>query len=303
MKDWSDYTLISFGDSFTFGQDTVAPRKRNTDLSAADWLEANRTGTTLSYGDQATWKKECNKLSYSQVIADKMGFKDVINFGVMGGSNDRSLQLIEMFLRRNPTMKVFVLFNFTSTSRYQQFLKVSNEEEYHSVDFNFNFDTTKCVYDGINEESIGNQYTYWKNQIQDVYNHVKDRRSLYYMLSTYKVPYVSFDIMNYTDTLMLRDNPINYIKGYGKDGVLINLMYNDEEYDFREFDYIQSYYDELVNDTPLLSHMTVRNGPQTKYMKNCILGEEYFEPGGHWNANGHIEYAKLVEKYINENYN
>ena len=102
---FSEYTLVSFGDSFTFGQDTV-PKYDNQ-----------------SHGLPAIhkqWKKDCNVNSYTQVIADRMGFKDCLNFGVLAGSNERSLTLLESFLRTNPDKKVFVLFNFTSASRFHE---------------------------------------------------------------------------------------------------------------------------------------------------------------------------------------
>ena len=61
---FSEYTLVSFGDSFTFGQDTVP-----------NYIH-QRHGIPAIHKQ---WKSECNANSYTQVIADKMGFKDTLN--------------------------------------------------------------------------------------------------------------------------------------------------------------------------------------------------------------------------------
>jgi|TARA_B110000438_G_scaffold59955_1_gene60137 hypothetical protein len=310
---FSEHTLISFGDSFTFGQDTVPspgvfgkfPNSKNT-------IEQNRL-----------WKLECNKHSYTQFIADNLGFKNSINFGVLGGSNDRSIALLETFLRSNPTLKVFVLFNFTASSRFMLFPKLNENHEYfesrntigyydcvdvlpHGDDLEW---TTDDRYTGINARSISIQYTYWRNSIQDVYNHVKDRRMLYYMLSSYNVPYATFDGVNDMDYRILRDNPIQYISSDG--GNFTEYMYNENgnEYIFKQLDFLQSYYTELVDKTPLLAHINIEED------KNLIgyvnrLGMDYGGPGmgdinhyiseygSHWSIEGHIEVAKLIENFI-----
>ena len=84
---FSEYTLISFGDSFTFGQDTVSQY-------------------SIDHEDvrpiQKQYKQDCHNLSYTKILADKLRFKDSLNFGVLGGSNERSITLLEAFLRTNP---------------------------------------------------------------------------------------------------------------------------------------------------------------------------------------------------------
>jgi hypothetical protein len=286
---FSEYILVSFGDSFTFGQDTV--ENSNPD----------------------DWKKDCNINSYTQVLADKMGFKDNLNFGVMGGSNERSLTLLENFLRNNPEKKIFVLFNFTSSSRFLQYLKIEGEPRYaseniHPATWNANPSFKEGKYTGITKRVFDNQYTYWRNSIQDVYHHVKDRRNLYYLLSSYNTPHVSFDIMNDTDKRMLRDNPMDCIdinEGFG-----IDLMYNDENYVFKEMDFLNSYHQELVDKSPLLTHIRIDDLDSCRNI-HCYLrkkgqynydNENFYESGvtAHWNSDGHIEVSKLIEKFIND---
>ena len=292
--DFSEYTLISFGDSFTFGQDTVP----KYDTSGKDIRPARKQ-----------YKIDCNNLSYTKILVDNLGFKNSINFGVLGGSNDRSLSLLEPFLRQNPMMKVFVLFNFTSSSRFMNFFKEVDNNEYSLVDI------LPCIthlhknYEGLNSESINNYYTYWRNSVQEVYQHIKDRRMLYYMLSTHNTPHVSFDGINDMDYRMIRDNPLNYVLNENIEG-----SYNDDEnYVFKEMDFMWSYYNDLVDKSPLLSHIEIEYYGGKRNICHYLLAEaakpsfnnpDYFTgPSNHWNSEGHIEVAKLIEKYINENYN
>ena len=303
MMDFSEYTLVSFGDSFTFGQDTVPHY-------AHQWATFP-TDKDVS-PEQKQWKKDCNEKSYTQVLVDKMGFKDSLNFGVPAGSNERSLMLLETFLRTNPTLKIFVLFNFTSSSRYLNILKLDKAPMYDIVEMKPTaYEWIESGrYAGIDKKSIANHYTYFRNNVLEMYNHIKDRRSLYYMLSAHNVPHVSFDVLNTMDYLMLRDNPIQYIHDndvFGVDG-----MYSNDEYTLTKMDYFNSYYNEIDSDSTILSHIGIDDLGGARNILQYITwlatskgydNHYYAQPEGHWNSEGHIEVAKLIEKYINKNHN
>jgi hypothetical protein len=292
---FSEYTLVSFGDSFTFGDDT-SPQP---DLS-------------ISQDIHSQWKKECNENSYTQVLADSLGFKNSLNFGLLGGSTERSLTLIESFLRQNPTLKIFVLFNFTSVHRFMNIFKLPDKLKYCIEDLTIGHPWVwDGRYEGVTKKSINYHYTYWRNSIQEVYLHVKERRMLYYMLSTHNVPHATFDIMNDIDYRMIRDNPIDYIDS--NDGFGNNFLYNDDEsYIFKEMDFLKSYHKELVDKSPLLSHIGsdyLSDSRNIIYyinrMAKDIHGDsEYYmsKDNGHWNIEGHIEVAKLIEKFIKNKY-
>lgn len=291
---FSEYTLVSFGDSFTFGQDTVPPY----DKSVKDIRPI-----------QKQYKIDCNNLSYTKFISDSLGFKDSLNFGTLAASNERSLMHLETFLRNNPKKKVFVLFNFTSSSRFLNIFQKTEGREYIAIDMYPNIDP-EDRYRGITKKSIKTQYTYWRNSVQDVYNHIRDRRNLYYLLSSYDVPHVSFDILNDMDYHILRDNPMKYIDTY--EGSFNEFMHNEEDYIFKEMDYFNSYYEELKNDSMMLSHLgrNWRDGGRNlmDYMGKLARFQgypldHYTDPvGKHWTHEGHIEIAKLIEKFINERY-
>jgi len=300
---FSEYTLVSFGDSFTFGEDTV-PKP--------DF------GEIVDKKLEKKYIEECNNNSYTQFLAENLGFKDSINFGLLGASNDRSMMLLESFLRSNPKKKVFIIFNFTNSLRYVQFLKVDGEKKYDIIDMAPTFEDWKTEnrhpYTGINSKTVAQNWTFFRNSIQDVYNHIKQRRAVYYILSSYNVPYITFDGINDVDARMLRDNPLQYINKDKIDGCYGNFLYNDDEnYIFKEQDFLNSYYEELVNETPLLNHLTIKDMKQNVNLLSYIssLGnshngdvDHYLSNYGiHWNIDGHMEVAILLYKFINERYN
>lgn len=300
---FSEYTLVSFGDSFTFGEDTI-PKP--------DF------GETVDKKLEKKYIEECNNNSYTQFLAENLGFKDSINFGLLGASNDRSMMLLESFLRSNPKKKVFIIFNFTNSLRYVQFLKVDGEKKYDIIDMAPTFEDWKTEnrhpYTGINSKTVAQNWTFFRNSIQDVYNHIKQRRAVYYILSSYNVPYITFDGINDVDARMLRDNPLQYINKEKIDGCYGNFLYNDDEnYIFKEQDFLNSYYEELVNETPLLNHLTIKDMKQNVNLLSYIssLGnshngdvDHYLSNYGiHWNIDGHMEVAILLYKFINERYN
>ena len=297
---FSEHTLVSFGDSFTFGEDTI-PRPEFPE--------------PVDKKLEKKYIEECNDNSYTQLLAENLGFKDSINFGLQGASNDRSMMLLESFLRSNPKKKVFIVFNFTNPNRYVQFFKVDDENKYDVIDMTAGFDGWhNQVYTGINSKTIAHNWTFFRNNIQGVYNHVKQRRAVYYILSSYNVPYITFDGINDMDSRMLRDNPVQYINKDKIDGCYSEILYNDDEnYIFKEMDFLNSYYEELVNETPLLNHLTIKDLSQHANLLSYIssLGNSYngdvnhyiSEHGLHWNIDGHIEVAILLYKFINERYN
>jgi len=296
MMNFSEYTLVSFGDSFTFGQDLVP--KYSTDHKDLRPI-------------QEQYKKDCNNLSYTKILADKLRFKDSLNFGVLGGSNDRALMLLETFLRLNPTLKVFVLFNFTSASRFMIFSRLMNPKQgyYKCIDIMpDSYSYMEGKYTGINKKSIEQQYTHYRNSIQDVYNHVKDRRMIYHMLSKYNVPYVTFDGINDMDDRILRDNPTQYIQ-MGRDGMMDCMENDDERYVFKELDFIKSYCKELVDKSSLLAHIDLPIDKNFEFYlsrrgRDLYDDCEHYvsEHGRHWNVEGHSEVSKVIHDFINERY-
>jgi hypothetical protein len=315
MRNWSEYTLVSFGDSFTFGQDIVESPQ----------FTDHTTQIVNSEDAHALWKTECNKKSYTQVLCDKMGFKDNLNFGVPGGCNERALLLVDSFLRQNPDKKIFVLFNFTSSTRFLNMFKLTDIPAYELGTI-IPTDTDKPLfmsrYAGLTKESLEHYYTYFRNSMQEMYCHIKDRRMLSNLVSLYNVPYTSFDGINDMDYRIIRDNPLQYI--HNDDGFLIDTLYNnDENYVLEEMEYFNSYRKELIDTSQSVSHIGMDHITiSSKVPPNLFsfLGELGMQEHGrnefymtrygnpdwtlrHWSPDGHTKVAKVIAKYINKNYN
>lgn len=331
---YSEYTLISFGDSFTFGQDVIDGEHINPMAISQTGFKHHRLKANGVDGLIEMWKSECNEKSYTQIIADAFGFKNNLNFGVPGSCNERSLNLLDSFLRQNPTLKVFVLFNFTAISRHLNILKLEKEHIYHRMPYDIiDVSMSSLVsreahfqnghkYIGINKRSIANHFTYFRNEIQDMYQHIKDRRALYNILSAYDVPHVSFDILNDEDARILMVKPTHRINS--NDGLGINTLYNnDESYVFTEMELFESYTKELIDNSPRLSHIGSdclngaanihgfinklepnKDGGKVIYRGDGTKESDYLryhsEWGMHWSIEGHKEVAKLIEKFINK---
>ena len=305
---FSEYTLISLGDSFTFGQDTIPdPKKRSGEDS-------------LTFGRR--WKNGCNKLSYTARITERMEFKYNVNFGVMGGNNENSLTILESFLRNNIGMKIFVLFNFTGAGRMTNLFQVPGQKVYHKQNLvpHHAVRVEKIKAYDISSKDVANYYTLWNNSMQEVYNHIGHRRRLQHILSFYKTPYISFDIVNNTDYLINRDNPLRYVgpqHQFNIDGYCFEDIYADDRFNFPEFDYMKSYIDNVINRVPPLpNHITMgdMNGSRNllQYMSEKAMSEglkrnHYYakekENDGHWTEDGHIIVTELMQKKINERYN
>ena len=311
--DFSEYTLVSFGDSFTFGEDTVpGPEFLMTE---------NFSHLNCNFNTELEQKyiSECHSNAYTQFLAESLGFKDSLNFGTRGSSNERSMTNLESFLRSNPKKKVFVLFNFTNSSRYVQFFKEEKGEEYSVEDMlahQSSFPSDSPKYIGINSKIIAQNWTYFRNSMQDVYSHVKHRRMVYYILSSYNIPYVTFDGINDTDAVMIKNNSLKYINKTNIGGGYGNFMYNDDEnYVFKEMDFLNSYYQELIDKSPLLTHLVFLDSHELEvpnmfaYIRTLAKSQPFNNPDyftgltDHWNTEGHIEVAKRIEKFINERYN
>jgi hypothetical protein len=234
------------------------------------------------------------------------------------------MMALESFLRRNPKKKVFILFNFTNSNRYVQIFKKDYDfTEYELIDMGAGSMISadgkvtypwKTKYTGINSKNLADNLTLYRNSMQDIYNHIKQRRAVYYILSSYDVPYLTFDGINDLDYRMVRDNPFRYVSKKAVDGTYSSFLYNDDDrYVWKEMDFFNSYHKELVDGNPLLNHLTISdlNGNRNlqSYLSN--LGNSHngdvdhyiSDYGIHWNIDGHMEVAILLYKFINERYN
>ena len=103
---FSEYTLLSVGDSFAFGQGTVQHPTFIQGISADSDDEQRQE-----------WKKVCNSHSYVKHIEKELNFKQSVNLALPGCSDELSLINAEAWLNKNPKEKVFLLFSLTDPQR------------------------------------------------------------------------------------------------------------------------------------------------------------------------------------------
>ena len=103
---FSEYTLLSVGDSFAFGQGTVQHPTIIQGISADSDDEQRQE-----------WMKVCNSHSYVKHIEKELNFKQSVNLALPGCSDELSLINAEAWLNKNPKEKVFLLFSLTDPQR------------------------------------------------------------------------------------------------------------------------------------------------------------------------------------------
>lgn len=114
---FSEYTLVSFGDSYTFGQGTL---DTDTVIGIKSHLDSIMA-TGKSHDDtQREFRRRSNKRSYTKQLEKLLGFKNSINLGIMGASNERTAMMLENLLNEtDPNRKLFICINLTSPLRYE----------------------------------------------------------------------------------------------------------------------------------------------------------------------------------------
>jgi hypothetical protein len=138
---FSEYTLLSVGDSFAFGQGTVQHPTFIQGISANSDDEQRQE-----------WKKVCNSHSYVKHIEKELSFKQSINIAIPGCSDELSLINAEAWLNKNPKEKVFLLFSLTDPQR-QIFFDKEKQVDFLNT-FKYTSDKNLDYYYGILNNDI-----------------------------------------------------------------------------------------------------------------------------------------------------
>ena len=197
MTDWSDHILLSFGDSFTFG-DGLLPYP----TAIFEHYQAEHE----IYG----WKAK--NLTYTKKLSEAMKFKGHVNFGIPGGSNQHSVRMLVEFLQQNPDLdrsKIFVLFGVTNIYRetisytnknnailYRPFTAPHLAERLHLLSKEIK----------TQEESL-NVVTTLYHDMRMVYEYTSALRTLKEILQTQKIKYFIFDLINEFDYSSIANDP------------------------------------------------------------------------------------------------
>ena len=138
---FSEYTLLSVGDSFAFGQGTIE-HYHVKHGSKADQTDSVRQ----------EWKTKCNSHSYVKHIEKELNFKQSVNLALPGCSDELSLINAEAWLNKNPKEKVFLLFSLTDPQR-QIFFDKEKQLDFLNT-FKYTSDKNLDYYYGILNNDI-----------------------------------------------------------------------------------------------------------------------------------------------------
>ena len=165
---FSEYTLLSVGDSFAFGQGTVQHPTFIQGISANSDDEQRQE-----------WKKVCNSHSYVKHIEKELSFKQSVNLALPGCSDELSLINAEAWLNKNPKEKVFLLFSLTDPQRQIFFDKEKQ------VDFLNTFKYTS-------DKNLDYYYGVLNNDISLTFKNYQFRKSLKRFMNTNNLKHYIF---------------------------------------------------------------------------------------------------------------
>jgi hypothetical protein len=329
---YSDYTVVSFGDSFCFGQGIT----KEADLSIHE--KRLKKFPTIQERKKArlAYKKECQQFAYTKIIEKNLNFKTSINCGLPGSSNKRTLTLLRNFSKNNKDENIFYLVGLTHATRD---LIMTRPERPKKVQWE--------GYDWVYNSWVTNKDTAWQTKVEsqrpDIYNmppSVFQRMLVYYRN----------DFTTILEHVMVYDSIIEHLELTGKPYIIFDLI-NDVPWEIKRMNLVDSlrrtsWADDLLTDVPNLdfedtsgyitSHYEgLINKTNPKYLNYFAIAEygkflntevEFVEgripanlatyvklfPGiitrspitddNHWNIRGHEVAANLLTDWIRKHY-
>lgn len=313
--DYSDYTLVSLGDSFTFGQGTV----RHEDYLAI-------------YDTDVEYRDACNENSYTRFFKDTMGFKDYINLGVMGASNETSHVLLSEFMRNNDTSKCFFLINFTSPERHDFLQRVADRKDkfayhYGTIRTDFVVNSVKDLRIRENTGIYNTDTKFWEKYFMNVYTPeyaIFKNIQIYYNMKTLLSghEYLMFDILNDMARLLDKESiksgfitpniadKFGYSKSVTDKGFtldsnidLFNKYLADVKSNKNYLSYFvlnneNSYYQKMSHNTTV-THINAHIFNLAR-VRNINYTSEF---DSHWSKLGHVEINKVLTNYMKGEHN
>lgn len=316
--DYSEYTLISLGDSFTFGQGTIS--------GGVDLAEYT-TKMRVKFGDKTRdFKSEYRRLnnihSFTAHLSKNMGFKNSVNLGVMGASNHNTVEYLHRIINSaKPTDKLFFCINLTCPTRHD-YLQAATDSSYSKIltvrqdilqGTRKTHPLTKTKLDGLPTRFWEDYWTNLYTSEHVLYSHIKVFRELSMLLKSSGYPYIIFDGINDTDYQITR-NAISF-----KDS-LITPLTDMMDKELQETGIDINTLDQLVEDYTALSssmphyfnhEVLCQKYPNLLSKQNRNINSWALMTGGklnldnfgitkcdHWGHVLHVKVAELLEEYI-----
>ena len=215
---YSDYTLISLGDSFTFGQGSY---KSGLDLHDFTMEMQIKEGNNSKDYFRTKYRILNNDASYTSHLSKNMNFKNSVNLGTMGSSNYNTLQYLHRIINSaSSNDKLFFCINLTCPTRHeylQAFMSASRKEQANIFTARRDMldpgpsDIKGRPVQRLPLNSVSKRFweDYWVSLYTSehvLYSHIKVFRELSMILKSSGCPYIIFDGINDTDYQIKRRN-------------------------------------------------------------------------------------------------
>ena len=271
---FSEYTLLSVGDSFAFGQGTV---------QHPTFIQGK--GADSDDKQRQEWKKVCNSNSYVKHIETELNFKQSVNLALPGCSDELSLINLETWLNKNPKEKVFLLFSLTDPQRQIFF------DKQKQIDF---LDTFKYTGD----KNLDYYYGVLNNDISLTFKTYQFRKSLKRFLNVYDIEhYIFYPRDNMDERIVKRRKYWNDTIGIGIDHW--NKLGIAE--DFK--DWLNDIEDEktLGNNYLTINKLLSATKEVTIFDWLKKSGNPLSSYDNHYNTEAHIKISQLISAQIKQN--
>lgn len=324
--DFSEYTLVSFGDSFCFGEGVTEEanlRKIEREHKHNDRKEARKK-----------YRKVSNSKSYTKFLEKILGFKSSINYGIPGSSNKRILNNLRTFTKEHHNDKCFYVIGLSHCVRDLIMTKINhktNNDKWEGYDFIYNSwnVTRKQKFGKLTRQDIYSMphssymemIQYYRNDFTVILDSIMIYHAIVDHLKLLKAKYVIFDGINDLTYLMKNQNIANRVIPHEW---VSDMMADDDSINFKDTsEYIKAYDQELINmDNPyylnyysMQKHYKKYLGTNIQFDKNDVIRNmvEYvkFYPektqspisgDEHWNKMGHRICAELLADWIRKHY-
>lgn len=272
--------LVSLGDSYTFGHGLVEP---NPDMNL--------------------WKTECNRLSYTQKVSDKLGFDYCINAGWSGSSNSNLYYTLRtLYENLDKKNEYFFLVGLTDYNRDTIFTKSSVHDGKHMMydysDTNWrehrklnssNWPGSSDIVNKLNNRTADDLVLYYNNKMSMILKTISAYYSILDFFIANNLKFVVFDLMNVTSQKRVYNIVINEFVKNGQQYV----MSLDTMYDL--------YYNDLIRNKVPFYLNQFNNNDFTNMRDYVNLFEDtrsYLKDDGHWNEKGHDICSDLIVDWI-----
>ena len=312
--DFSNCNLISFGDSFTFGQGT-----EGDGISFMEYINKHNDIDRAIATEK--WITLSNARSYTTRLSKLLKFKKTINLGQMGASNHHTLYYLREFIAKNHHKNNVYLINLTEPARHLSMQARTVKQKYTEpenylyletlrIDYMERWKNNKALFTNdfykLNGSFWNNYFSNFKTSEDVLYNHIQTYYSICELLKGKK--YFIFDIMNDIDFEL---NRIKLPKIYSSHISISkftdnNLIKNNFEPIFNSNNFIEDYTEHVKNNKNYLNfyELNKRFESNRPYKNlNSLIGKNSIYTAkfdSHWNVTGHNKVAKVLQDFITE---